>query len=1033
MSPLVTEHLNGGIVTIRNPYELAPGEIQKGDECVYRLHDPAIWGRPGRTQYNTTLIKDASGTNAAVKGLAHMTFEAGRTDQILAYGGNDDNLGALWVGDFTTVNGSATFVQVTGPGQVTDAVTNATTTVTSASGGFANMVQGARIIGPGIPASALVTAVNSATNITISIAATASATITATFDIGIAVTPRDAGGEILDIVQWGGAYYQVGNGTSQRIYYKARGALVSGGGSATPLNDLLIARPVGLLPVTVAPTVSIVAGSWSAVLGNGVYWFLYTEVYNPGQADEVEGTYIQVDDKQAKLGPVAIAITDFTSQSVLITRNSQVNNGAPGVSGRLSTHWYVYMSPRQNDNVTTPSLATFTRVATIPMLKSDGTANLTATLQDSNLSRTGFSTVVAAVPGRNQFTAATNLTGPSDNFLASGASGGSPLANDKPMNKLQSFSFSGVDATYASSTVTGIKVTIRGEALYSSGYFLYLRATTGNKTAPPIWGTFNGMSLASNNHGDQFDLQGGNFTTPDFAVGGGFEVWLEKPGSNSKQVLFVDSVQVTVYYSGTSINNNGAPFRVITYRDSIGFTIDVPARYNPPDSTTIESFQGSIVANDIANQTTFRWSLPGEPESWPSTYTATLTTRKDDNITCIRAVNNILLVGTPNELHRVNYLPTEADTDFREGIAHETIAGDCGIVGPLAAVRFSRAAGHTYRGFIGGGVGSLGGGTHLAFVSYHNLMVTDGVTITYLNRDIRISDFIDPAHISQCVFRNYPKEQWLVLFYTPIGGTFNSKALIFSYDQLKDDGTLRAIGPITVNARSACEATLNGTPMLLTGHQFGGTIWTEDQGSNLTGYTVDGSTQVVAAPSIITRRLYPAGLDRNARTEKQYAQVDATGAQFSAPSSVMTKGSAVITNAGGWAGITRGMRIVHTNIPGDAIVLSVAGNNLTASQVAFETLTDTVLFDNGTISVTIRGQKIGTPVSEIKTSYASTFVGGLFKTAIDAYSGGFDAMIEKVRMSDNDTLVDLNTSFRLHNFTYDFNDSGMEQTRAGAQ
>ena len=31
-------------------------------------------------------------------------------------------------------------------------------------------------------------------------------------------------------------------------------------------------------------------------------------------------------------------------------------------------------------------------------------------------------------------------------------------------------------------------------------------------------------------------------------------------------------------------------------------------------------------------------------------------------------------------------------------------------------------------------------------------------------------------------------------------------------------------------------------PLLLTGHKFGGTIWTEDQGVSLVGYTTDGST-----------------------------------------------------------------------------------------------------------------------------------------------------------------------------------------------
>jgi len=1025
MSPLVTEHLNGGLVGSRDPYELRPGELQQSDECVYRLHDPAIHGRPGRTQYNTTTIKDGSGTTCPVKGLSHLSFENVHSDQILAMGGTDtvattdSGLGTLWAGDFTTIAGSATFTKITGPGQVTDAAINNSTTVTSASGGFANMVPGARIIGTGIPSGSLVITVTSSTSIVISNTTTGgSQTVTATFDMGIAATPADFGGEIMDVAQWGGAYYFVGAGTSERIYYKGRGSLTSGGTSVS-LTDLLIARPVGLMPVTLAPTVATTAGAWntSTTFGAGVYWFLYTEIYNPGGADEVEGTYINTDDKGTKLGPVAVTITTPASQGVLITRNAQVNDGSTGVHGRLSTHWVIYMSPKQADATVTPSLATFTRVATVSMYTNTGAANTSFTLTSPTLDpRVGYATAVAAVAARNQFAGATRLSGAWDNLVAFSDSGaGHAGSNSNAINKLQSFSFTGLDATYTSASVTGVKVEIRCAALQSSGFFLYLR-TTGGKVAAPLWGTVDGFNLQTKSFGDSADTQGTNFAASDFASGGGFEVWVEKPGSNKDQILYVDGVKVTVYYTGTNINNNGRPFRVITYRDAIGFTIDEPARLNPPDSTTIDTFQGSLIANDVANPSQIRWSLPGEPEAWPLSYSATMTTRKDDTVTCVKRLNTIMIVATKEEVHRLNYLPSEADTDFKEGLSHETLSEDLGIVGPLAAVRYSRP----------------GGGTHLAFVSFGGFHDTDGVTVDFLTRDIKVRNFIDPTYISKCIFRNYPKERWLVLFYTPVGGTYNSKALIFTYDQLKEDGSLRVIGPISVNARSACDATLTGTPILLTGHRSGGTIWTEDQGADVTGYTIDGSTQLVAAPSIISRRFYPAGMDRLARTERQYMQHDANGTQVSMTSVVMTAGSATLTRAAGWSGVVRGMRLVHTNLPGDTVVLSVSGTTVTASQSAFETVTDTVLADKGTVSITVRGQKIGTAVAEIKTSYSSTFTGGLLKTSIDAQSQGFDVMIEKVRMSDSDTLTDLNTALRIHHFTYNFDDAGLEQTRAGA-
>jgi hypothetical protein len=1036
--PLVTEHLNGGIVTARDGTELAPGELQQADECVYRVHDPAIYGRPGKSQYNTTTIKDSAGNVCPVKGLAHLSFEGTRTDQLLALGGSDNGTGTMWAGDFTAISGGATFTKLTGPGQVTDATINNSTTVGSASGGFANMVAGASIQGIGIPSGAIVITPTSATSIIISKTTTGGAqTITATFDMGIAVAPSDAGDEILEVIQWGGAYYAVfAHGVMRRIYYKPRGSIDSTGASVT-LTDLLVARPAGLEAVTLQPTVAtqVVAGTaWSAVLGNGYYWFLVTEAYNPSMPDEVEGTYIPIDDKGKKLGPVAVNVTDYTTQSILITRPTRVNDGSAQVSGRIATHWHVYMSPKQDDNVVTPSLAVFRRVATFSMFKSDGTDNLVQTLGEASVpARSGYCTAKAAVAARNEFANPTFLIGAPDNRGAIGKSGSStdnPGTQD-PINKLQTFSFSGVDATYTGKAVTGVKVGIRGladptgNAGREAAYVLWLRTTSG-KAAYPIFGKFGGNSYHINYHGDQFDTQGVNWAATDFASAGGFEVWVEKQATGARQRLYVDSVQVIVYYTGTSINLNGRPFRVVTYRDTIGFTVDEPARLPPPEASTFDTFQGSIVSNDLGTPddlntgqrldpgSAVRWSLPGEPEAWPRPYVLAFNGRKKDIITCIRRLNQILIVGTRETVNRVNYLPSEIDSDFREGLSHEPITEDHGIVGPLAAVRFTKP----------------GQGTMLAYVSYNNVYMTDGVTSTYMNRDIKLPTYIDPAFIQNCVFRNYPKEQWLVLFYTPLGGTRNTKALIYSYDQLKEDGTLRVIGPITVSARSACEATLSGVPILLTGHQFGGLVWVEDQGSSLTGYTTDGAAQVTAAPSIITRKFYPAGIDRNARTEKQYLQTDATGTATNMTTVIMTGGLTTLTRAAGWAGITKGMRIVHANMPGDAIVIDITGNTLTASQAAFETITDTVAFDTGTISVTVRVQSIGQAVASTDPTYNSTLVGGLMSMAIDAHAQSFDMKIEKVRLPDT-TLFDLNTAFRLHHFTWDMNDAGKEQSRSG--
>lgn len=1006
---LVTEHLNGGLVTAREATELVPGELQQANECVYRLHDTAIYGRPGRTQYNNTIIKDASGANAAVKGLAHLPFANTRTDQVLAYGGNDNGNGALWFGDFTSISGAATFSRLTGPGQVADAVLNGTTTVTSASNGFTNMVQGARITGANIPNNTFVQTVNSPGNITITQAATSTGTITASFDMGIAVQPDDVGTEVLDLVQWGDNYYAIGAGVSQRVFYKKRSL------QGTSLTDLFIGRAAGLDPVVVQPTVTRVAGTWPSILGNGFYWFVITEIIDPDQDDEVEGTYTPIDVHGTKLGPVSGQITDFTTQTFTITRGNIVNDGS---RGRLATHWAVYMSPVSSDGTSIPSLAIFRRITTVPITSTSVT--LTDTSTSANPTQVKYAGATAAQAGRTQFTNPGNMTGAPDNKVATAVTSGGV----SPANRLQNFGFS-TGAPFNTGTITGIRVTVYCFAtkVAASGFNIQLQTTTGKISFPATKGVTNKYQAVS--IGDQFDTWGVAWTPADFADGI-FEVFIEKFNSPIGDQLNVDSVQVTVFYSGGSINLNGRPFRVVTYRDAIGFTIDEPARLPPPIATTCTIFQGSIVSNDLSNRTTIKWSLPGEPEAWPRPYVLSFYGGKSDTVTCVRRLNQILVVGMRESVHRVNYLPSEVDTDFKEGLSHEAITEDHGIVGSLAAALFTRTLPPMVMSYM-----RYSGGTHLAFVSLTNLMVTDGVTTTFLNTDIRISDFVDPNYIQNCVLRNYPKEQWLVLFYTPIGGTRNTKALIFTYDQPKQDGTLRCIGPISVNARSAASATLNGKPILLTGHQVGGTIWTEDQGDSVAGYTLDGSTQLSAPPAIITRRFYPAGIDRNARIEKEYIQHVATGSTIAIANAVMTAGNAVVTCATGWGSVTAGMRAVHANIPGDAVVVSVVGNNLTLSQPAYDNLTDTVTFDTGTISISLRVQSIGTTITKSATTYSSTLTGGILSTSQDAHAQAFDMMIEKVRMPD-DSMLDLNTAMRLNHFTYEINDGGKEQSRTGA-
>lgn len=103
---------------------------------------------------------------------------------------------------------------------VSDGVTNETTTVTSSTAAFTQADYGKDISGTGIPAGAYITAINSATSVTISAAATASGT-------GLSVTI----GKALATASY----------PSSLSYFKMHMASLTIGGSAVPIKGFTIA------------------------------------------------------------------------------------------------------------------------------------------------------------------------------------------------------------------------------------------------------------------------------------------------------------------------------------------------------------------------------------------------------------------------------------------------------------------------------------------------------------------------------------------------------------------------------------------------------------------------------------------------------------------------------------------------------------------------------------------------------------------------------------------------------------------------
>lgn len=1007
--PLVTEFFNGGLVTVRDPSLLQPGELQQADECVYRLNDPAIFRAPGRTAYNAVAL----GAPSAIKGLGQVTFNDIHTDQLLAFVGT-----ALFTSPLSAITGS--FTEVTSSGQVLSCTLSGTG-VTAAAGSFSKMLQGARVTGTGIPVGTTVNTVTSDTQLVLSKSCTAG-TVTLTFDIGIPMSLSNLGTEMFDLRRWDNVYYGwFGAGNPQCIRWKKRPA--SGN---TALDDVIAVRPMGLDPVTSAPTIATTVGTWSSVLGTGYYWFILTEIYAPGGdvdaaekdasiANEIiESVYLASDPTsstpQTTIGrPIVVQVTNIATQSVLITFPAVTNTG---YNGRIATNWGIYMYGPTADNSTVPSFSLFRRVGTPPITQL--AAGATFTLTDGVFLQTQYPTVSTAYGTFQQFTTPANMLNVSDNTFATAVANGLSHANT-----LTTFSFA-TGSPWNTRLILGIEIQVRGRCSLGSiaTYKVQLNTGTGGtlQTTPWYTGSFGG-NVVTKIHGGPLNTLGivpatGDLTTTTVTI----------MGDQIGGTLAIDSIGIKIYFAGTTLNLNGRPYRVVTYRDQIGTTVDDPADLPPPQASTGDIFQGMLVLDDLSDRGLIRYSLPGYPESFPKPYF--LKFKTGNGIRLIKRLGQILIVGMREAIQRVNYLPTEIDTDPQQGLAHEEIASDHGIAGPLAGCLFSMP----------------GRGQVLAYIASNGIHVTDGITTDLLNTDLNFKTLIDPAYLQYCVLRNYPREQWLVFYYAPFGGTGqNTKAIIFSYakDKVKDTG-LPALGPISISGRSASSLIINELPYLVTGHAYDGTVYIEDSGTAIPAtYTTDGVTSIKGVPVIVTRRFYPSGLDRNAREERIYILSSTVGAVALTTNCVMTKGSTTITAASGnpFNVLAKGMLVQVSNLPADTIILSISDNHtLILSNAAFEDGTFSTIFDNTTLSVTVRGQNISESPADGDTSYLSLFLGGLIVGHNDNARQALEMRIEKVQIPDYSTpgstiQVDHGTDMRLHYFAYDLSDAGKEQNR----
>lgn len=885
--PVQQELLNGGLVTARDASLLNEGELTQADDCILRPRTPAVWKAGGRTRFGL----QPSGASGAVLGLRHLAFDY-RDDLLLAQvgaklytapytgtgltgawspqigvyasGTDEDYLDIVqYSGAFYILNANNNPYRLgyTVPKSIVLACTiavNGTTVTSSGAAPFLGIVVGQAVSGGTVPAGAVVTAVTSSTSIEITTSPAQSTTLT----------------------------------------FAA---------SAFPTT-----RPAGLSPVAtwVTGSVAVVAGSWPtfAGAGAGVYWFLYTEMVMPGLIDDENSGFVE----SGFIGTSqAVTIATPLTQGVTVTRGNVVNTAA--YSRANATHWQVYMSGPTTDATTTPSLATFQRVST-PIVIAQTSVTLTNTLDYQIGIPTandilGTGTAVAFAPQGVAF------TNPSGAYTMGTGGIATSVAGSQSNIVLSGFGL----GTGSGRAVVGMQMQILA---YATPFTAIAYAQVATLSALKFGITY---SMDVNTTTYFRSLQYGdaaNTMSPSPTA------WLEADAPNlcviisipaAVQTLVLDEVRLLIFYTTTQINKNGVFFRVVTATSQAGVSIAATANLPPPIATTGDIYDGQLVLNNLARPAVIQYSLPDKPEYFPALYYINFESKYKDSVTCIRRVNNALVVGLQSSIKRVNFLPRESDAEFDRGRAQEDITTDHGIAGPQAATLFTLP-----------GVGTL-----LAYVSSKGIHITDGNTSRELNSDLDWAatlnlgvDGNDTPYLERCMLVNYASEYALRLAYVPYGGTTVSKYLQFSYHPLHlKNGQLPAMGPCSMNARSFCSAILGGTSKILSGHLTDGYVYVEDNG------TESADTAALQVPAVKTRLLLPRGIGGQGRIQRVYFRVGAYGAgdaitgtgRFTVGSQRQNINEAVTTAAApiGLSTTTGGTVVAHVDTFGEGLILSI--------------------------------------------------------------------------------------------------------------
>ena len=650
-----------------------------------------------------------------------------------------------------------------------------------------------------------------------------------------------AAGTSLEVVQYRNRFFLM-NGASSNA--TAIGSNVVAYLSATAAGTTLSTRQHGLLPVKSSPNVTTAGGGVFSLTATGYYEYWTTEVAK-----------FQQDGAQVTLESAFSSDASPTTQLISATSIvPSVQLTAP--TNSIATHRRIYRSTKKDS-------AFEKRFPTGFMIGEVGTAT-TGTFTDGGGSGPSVASA-SSFPG--SFNSSGNFFGFASASSMASDNGVYASAVGEVLQGTYNFSLGSVKGT-----IIGIVAEIQGYTSVGVGP-ASVQVSIGRRAAdgafyplgppgsPPPSVSKQGL-LTSTNSGSPTTLTLGSSTDrwvpanyPGFAdtdVDTNFMalIYVISEGES----VGIDYIKLTVYYNGASDSVVQFPTIVYTFGD---ITSQVAKNFPPPSSSTGDLFQDSLVVNDVAAPSLVKYSFPGEPESFPSTYFIDFETRDNDRVRAIRVVNNRLMVGLDNSLWRVNYLPSERDSSFDRGKAIEVVSRGYGILGPMLCCTYQVD----------------GESEQLAFISNKGLHSTDGFNTIMRSKNQDWRNYISLTSTSTPIaLLNDPENRCLRFYYRNDSlGNETYMCLWASYDRgdIDEEGNFKFSGPVHMRNKDAVGGGFapvesawalprsSGNTGIYVG--YGGTSAAAGAGKVYfeTGATIPSEDQTC---QYTTRRIYAAGL-----------------------------------------------------------------------------------------------------------------------------------------------------------------------------